>query len=306
MTGLSASGRAVRIDVLICTFRRPSVEETLRSVDAQHLPDDISVRAIVADNDDKPSAAERIAGVAAAMKTPVVYVHAPARNISLARNACLDRADGGFVAFIDDDEEAAPDWLAALYRSATQGGFDAVFGPALARYDAAAPNWIRAHDYHSNRPLRRGGEVLTGHTCNALLAWRGGRFQKERFLLEKGRSGGEDTEFFFRLWRAGARFGICENALVHENVDAARLNFDWVRRRKFRAGQTYGRHSPRAPTAAAGLIAGSLAKMAVCGVMAALSAFSRTEQRYWILRGIFHYGVFTAQLGQKESVLYGA
>lgn len=306
MTGLSASGGAVRIDVLICTFRRPSIEATLQSIDAQKLPHGVSVRAIVADNDDRPSAAERIAGVAAAMKTPVVYVHAPARNISLARNACLDRADGDFVAFIDDDEEAATDWLAALYLSATRGGFDAVFGPALARYDEAAPDWIRAHDYHSNRPLWRGGEVLTGHTCNALLRWRGGRFSNERFLLEKGRSGGEDTEFFFRLWRAGARFGICEDALVHETVDATRLNFDWVRRRKFRAGQTYGRHSAGAPAAAAGLITGSLAKMAACGAMAALNTFSRTEQRYWILRGVFHYGVFTAQLGQKESVLYGA
>ncbi len=306
MTDFSAGGRAVRIDVLICTFRRPSVEETLRSVDAQRLPGGVSLRTIVADNDDRPSAAERVAGAAAAMKTPVVYVHAPARNISLARNACLDRTDSDFVAFIDDDEEAAPDWLASLYRCAAAGGLDAVFGPAIACYADAAPEWIRAHDYHSNRPLRRGGEVQTGHTCNALLRWRGGPFVRERFLLEKGRSGGEDTEFFFRLWRAGARFGICDDAVVRESVDAARLNFDWVRRRKFRAGQTYGRHSADASVAAAGLVVGSLAKMAACGAMAALNAFSKTEQRYWILRGIFHFGVFTAQLGRKESALYGA
>lgn len=181
MTGLSASGGVVRIDVLICTFRRPSVEETLRSVEAQHLPGGVSIRAIVADNDDRPSASSRIAGVAAAMTTSVVYVHAPARNISLARNACLDRADGDFVAFIDDDEVAAPDWLAALYRSATQGGFDAVFGPAIARYDEAAPNWIRAHDYHSNRPLRRGGEAIAG--CRMRASPLGGRRERHQHLF---------------------------------------------------------------------------------------------------------------------------
>jgi hypothetical protein len=35
-----------------------------------------------------------------------LYVHAPARNISIARNACLDAADAPLIAFIDDDETA--------------------------------------------------------------------------------------------------------------------------------------------------------------------------------------------------------
>ncbi|MEQ8179508.1 MAG: glycosyltransferase family 2 protein [Amphiplicatus sp.] len=305
MAELLTNRSVARIDVLICTFRRPSIESALASIDRQRLGDGIVSRVIVADNDETPSAQARVAAAAAGMKTPVTYLHAPARNISIARNACLDAADGDWVAFMDDDEVAHPDWLASLYGFAIKGGYDAVFGPAVADYAETAPAWIRAFDYHSNRPVRRFGEVQTGHTCNALLLWRGGPFTTERFLLEKGKSGGEDTEYFFRLRRAGARFGICENAEVFEPVDPARLTFDWIRKRKFRAGQSYGRHSHAAPLASAGLAASSLFKIASCGAMAGFNAFSTAKQRYWALRGVFHYGVFAAQFGRKEDALYG-
>lgn len=305
MTTLSTGGKAVRIDVLVCAFRRPSIKETLRSIDEQMLPGGVSARIIIADNDDAPTAREGVARAAASMTTPVVYAHAPARNISIARNVCLDLADGDWVAFIDDDERAAPDWLARLYLRAKEGGFDAVFGPALADYGAATPKWISDYDYHSNNPLKRGGEVQTGHTCNALLRWRGGRFENERFLLEKGRSGGEDTEFFFRLWRSGAKLGLCEKARVFESIEAGRLNFGWIRKRKFRAGQSYGRHSIGTQTVSAGLAMSSLAKVLFCGVMATLTSFSGAKHRYWLLRGVFHCGVFAAQFGFRENALYG-
>lgn len=302
---LMTCNQTIRIDVLICAFRRATLEETLQSIDAQETPPETSIRVIVADNDDAPSGEILVTRVAASMKTPVVYAHAPARNISIARNRCLDLADGDWVAFIDDDERAAPDWIASLYRHATTEGYDAVFGPALAEYGDAAPEWIRERDYHSNCPLKRWGEVQTGHTCNALLRWRGGPFETERFLLEKGRSGGEDTEFFFRLWRNGAKFGLAEDARVYEAVDPARLSFDWIRRRKFRAGQTYGRHANPAPTTAVWLTFSAAAKIAICGAMAVLHVFVPARQRYWLLRGVFHFGVLTAQFGLREHALYG-
>ncbi|MCK5749162.1 MAG: glycosyltransferase family 2 protein [Oricola sp.] len=297
--------RPVRIDVLICAFRRASIVETLKSIDAQETPDNISLRAIVADNDDAPSAEETVARAGAAMKTPVLYVHAPARNISIARNACLDHADADWVAFIDDDECAAPDWIARLYHHATSNGCDAVFGPALADYGETAPGWIRDYDYHTNRPLERWGEVQTGHTCNALMRWRGAPYAAERFRLDKGRSGGEDTEFFFRLWRGGAKLGLADDARVHETVDPARLNFDWIRTRKFRAGQTYGRHAGTAVFTPAWLALSAAAKIGACGAMAAVNIFSTARQRYWLLRGVFHFGVLTAQFGFREHALYG-
>lgn len=305
MAAFESNSPLCRIDVVICTFRRSSVEETLCSVARQQLPEGVSLRIIVADNDETTSAATHVEAAERCMSVPVVYVHAPARNISIARNACLDIADGDWIAFIDDDEAAAPDWLARLRAYALDNRCDGVFGPAVATYGDDSPYWISAVDYHSNRPVSRFGEVQTGHTCNALLRWRGGPFDAERFRLDKGRSGGEDTEFFFRLWRNGARLGICEEALVFERVDPARLSFDWIRRRKFRAGQSYGRHARAAPLAQAGLAAAAFAKIASCAAMAGLTAWSETRRRYWMLRGVFHSGVLAAQFGVREEALYG-
>jgi succinoglycan biosynthesis protein ExoM len=292
--------------VLICTYRRASIEETLRSIEAQIVPDNFDIRAIVADNDECPTARDKVSQIASMMCRPVLYRHAPARNISIARNACLDASDADWVAFIDDDGVAAPTWIASLYRHA-EHRFDAVFGPAIARYDGAAPHWISSSDYHSNRPQMRGHEVQTGHTCNALIRWRGGRFFTERFLLEKGRSGGEDTEFFFRLWRAGARFGICEDARVYETVGPERLTFAWIRSRKFRAGQSYGKHSlDAASSGSIRLGIAATAKVAACATMATLMAASASKRRYWMLRAMFHCGVLTAQFGARERALYGS
>ena len=44
------------VDIAVCTFRRPHLEQTLRSLAAIAVPDDCSVRIIVADNDIAPSA----------------------------------------------------------------------------------------------------------------------------------------------------------------------------------------------------------------------------------------------------------
>ena len=104
----------VAADICVCTFRRVSLADTLSSLFGLALRPDWLVRVIVADNDALPSAQPIVEQAACKAPFPVLYVHAPMRNISVARNACLDAATARFVAFIDDDELATPLWLAAL------------------------------------------------------------------------------------------------------------------------------------------------------------------------------------------------
>ena len=60
---------------------------------------------------------------------PVLYLHAPACNISVARNACLRAATAPLVAFIDDDEIASPDWLVLLIAALEGSHADVVLRP---------------------------------------------------------------------------------------------------------------------------------------------------------------------------------
>lgn len=296
------------ITICMATMRRASVLDTLASLDAQQGLGDIALDIVVADNDETPSGRAMIEQAAADMKTPVTYVHAPARNISIARNATLDAARGEWAAFIDDDETAAPDWLARLVETARSTGAPVVIGPALAVYPPETPAWMRDQDHHTNQPVTRNGVAQTGHTCNALVNLADPRVHGERFRLDKGRSGGEDTEFFFRLWRKGVKIEIAEDAKVYEKVDPARLTYGWIAKRKFRAGQSYGFHSLKTGRAAerAALLAAAAAKTAFCFARAGLALASPGRRHFWTLRGRMHAGVIAASLGRREGELYGA
>jgi succinoglycan biosynthesis protein ExoM len=297
----------MHIDICVCTFRRPSIDAAMRSLSRQIVPAGVTLGLIIADNDETPSARERVEALAGDLSIPVTYLHAPARNISIARNACLDAARGDWVAFFDDDEIAPADWVGKLYKKAVDDDLDAVFGPAIAQYGEDTPDWIRDKDYHSNWPERRGRQVQTGHTCNAMIRLDAASVSGQRFLLEKGRTGGEDTEFFFRIWRAGARLGIADDAIVYEPVDPARLNFRWIMTRKYRSGISYGRHSlgARSLPARLGLFIKAGAKCLVSLAMSAATAWSAVRRNYWVLRAGFHAGVCSSVFQVKERELYG-
>ena len=291
-----------QVDVLMCTFRRAEVAATLASLDQQHLPAGVTLRIIVADNDETPSAEATVTQAAAKMATPVHYVHAPARNISIARNACLDAATGDWVAFIDDDETAPTDWIASLLSAV--GDHDGAFGAAIALYPDDAPAWMAAQNVHSNIPERRGDTVETGHTCNALLRWKDTPWTDERFDLARGKTGGEDTEFFFRIRAHGATFTLAENADVTEPVAPARMKLGWLLQRKYRQGQSYavaaGSTAARIKLALMALI-----KVLVCLIAGFLFVWSENRRMFWLLRGAMHVGVISGCLSLKQPEIYG-
>jgi succinoglycan biosynthesis protein ExoM len=298
------SPSASRIDICVCTYRRPELLDLLTSLAGLQSIDFTRIRVIVADNDVVPSGEERVGALAPSLPFPVEYVHAPAHNISIARNATLDAATAEWVAFLDDDETVPAEWLSALARCVETTGADAAFGHSHAIYPGGAPDWITARDYHSQIRVARRGRVETGHTCNALLRWRNAPWRLERFDPGLGQSGGEDTEFFFRLHRLGARFVICDDAPTYECVPPARLTFAWLRQRKYRIGQSLA-CSATSRAGRAGLFVRAAAKAAYCAGAAALNATDVTARRFWMLRGIMHAGVCAGCLDLSPPRLYG-
>ena len=296
----------MNVDVGVCTFRRPAIAETLASLGAQRLPDGVFMRVIVADNDETSEAEGRIRAAAEAAGVALTYVHAPSRNISLARNACLDAATGDFLAFIDDDETATPTWLAALLGEARQGGWDAVLGPVQAVYDAEAPDWLVAGDFHSTAPVQVDGKILKGYAGNVLIRMDSVRSRGLRFDLARGRQGGEDDDFFYRLTDSGGTIGYAADALAYEPVPAGRASLQWLLKRSFRTGQTHGarlesRHRGPAKLAQIG-VAG--AKSGVCLAGAAASALWPARRSKWLVRGSMLAGVVARLAGLKELQLY--
>lgn len=299
--------RNVRIDVCVCTYRRRELDDTLRSIGALTVPPNATIRLVVADNDVEPSARERVYALAARLPFDVVYVHCPASNISIARNACLESGNGDFLAFIDDDETVRAEWLTELMKVAEATGADAVLGPVRAVYSEAAPGWMRRGDFHSTNPVWVGGEIRTGYTSNVVLRRASPAVSGRRFNLALGRTGGEDTEYFAQMHEAGGRIAFAPLALVEEPVPDARTRFSWLTKRRFRSGQTHGRLlvGTRRGAGLLALVGVAGAKAAYCFLAAGALAIWPEHRNRYALRGVMHSGVVSGLLGVREIRQYG-
>jgi len=298
----------LRIDIGICTFRRPELEETLSSLFQLAVPPGVTVRLIVADNDAVPSAEALVARLRQTSPFAIAYVHCPQSNISIARNACLAASEGDYLAFIDDDETAEPEWLAALLRRAVESGADAVLGPVHAVYDAGSASWMRDGDFHSTMPVFVAGQIRTGYTCNVLLDMRSPRLAGRTFALSLGQSGGEDTHFFTQLTEAGGRIEFAPDAVIREAVPAKRASFAWLAKRRFRSGQTHGRILAAKNSGMARIRQTVLAasKFGYCALVAIAMAFSPVKRTRYALRAALHAGSVMGGLGLREIRQYGA
>jgi succinoglycan biosynthesis protein ExoM len=292
-------GADAAVDVCVCTFRRASLRRTIESLAAQQ--DAPAFRIIVADNDETPSAQALVEKARGDLGLDITYVHAPARNISIARNACLDAARAPLVAFIDDDEIAPPRWLMTLANGL--GDHDIVFGPVRAIYAADAPRWVVRGDFHSFGPVVRAhGVIDTGYSSNVLM--RREVVGAVRFEPGLGRTGGEDTFFFARLHRAGTQLGACAEAFVEEPTAPERARLSWLVRRAFRAGQTHARVLHDRGQGALAIAVPAAAKVLYCTVALVLTLLSPAGWRRNAIRAALHCGVIAKALGARDLELY--
>lgn len=301
----AATARAIRmrIDVCIATYKRPVLlERLLRDLVAQQLPDGVTAHIIVVDNDVQESARPVMAAFQVS-GTPLEYLTQPEQNIALARNRGLDHSQGELIAFIDDDESAPTDWLATLLAAMERYSADAVLGPVNGILPDSAPEWIARGRFFDRPAHSSGTTVSTGATGNALVkasAVRG----KVAFDPRYGLSGGEDSDFFRRLWRSGALMVWCQEALVTEYVPQHRLTVRWLLERGFGGGQTYADIVGRPDRGVR--LAGWSTKRALVAVVASVLAvccipFSRALAMHYAIRVATNLGQLSTLLGSRSQ-----
>jgi succinoglycan biosynthesis protein ExoM len=164
--------------------------------------------------------------------------------------------------------------------------------------------WMREGDFHSTLPTYVNGVIQTGYTCNVLMRRRQ-PFSSLRFDLSLGRSGGEDTDYFYRLYDLGGRIAFAPDAIVYEPVPAERCRLAWLMRRRLRSGQTYGQRLVSTSRDGLGALALACAKVSYCMAVAGLNVFSQVRSRRYLLRGALHVGVVGGLLRAKQPNLYG-
>lgn len=234
----------MNISLCIATYRRAErLQVLLDDLVCQRRPPN---EVIVVDNDAAGSAGavvERRRELGAPF--PIHYDVQPLKNISLTRNRTVELASGDWIAFIDDDERAPPSWLALLAEAATEYAADGVLGPVEPVVPQHAPDWLRQGGFYNWARMQTGTIIPLNKLRfgNVLLRAALLRGETPPFDPNYGLTGGEDGDLLTRLVQNGAHIIWCDEAVVREPVEAARLSLRWLLRRALRGGQDFARHT---------------------------------------------------------------
>jgi len=191
---------------------------------------------VVVDNDSLRSAESCVSKFAAASEMAIRYCLEPRQNIALARNKAVENADGDFIAFIDDDEFPAKNWLLSLLQACEKYKVDGVVGPVKRHFDKKPPRWVVEGNFYE-RPTYATGFVIDwiqGRTNNVLLRRQAILVGEQPFRPEF--RSGEDQDFFRRAIARGHTFVWCNEAQVFEVVPPVRWNRTFMLRRALLQG----------------------------------------------------------------------
>jgi succinoglycan biosynthesis protein ExoM len=233
-TGLAA---LPHISVCLCTYKRPDLlKRLLDELCRQQTSHRFSYSIVVVDNDSQQSAKSVVAGYAASSTVGIAYHVETEQNIARARNKAVANSAGEFLAFIDDDEFPANDWLLKLFEACTKYGVDGVLGPVKPYFEEESPAWVVKGKFYERRTHKTGHVIRgsEGRTGNVLLKRKLFADLEEPFRPHF--RAGEDQDFFTRMIERGNVFIWCEEAVAYEIVPPSRWKRSFMLRRALLRG----------------------------------------------------------------------
>ncbi|MBN9672673.1 glycosyltransferase family 2 protein [Roseibium aggregatum] len=215
-----------KLVIAVCTAQRPNMlKACLRSLDKLIRPQGTELAVVVVENDPKPFfTAEEADRLKAELSLPVFFHHEPRKGIPFARNTALEAAleqDPDWVALIDDDERAEPDWIEKLLAACVEHDAEVANGPVRRIYEKPAPHWWKSQLL---KPRPTGTIITEAPTNNVLIGAR--ILRKDGLGLrfdERLTFGSEDIDFFRRTHAAGAKMIWVDEAFVEEDIPASRV-----------------------------------------------------------------------------------
>ena len=252
----------IRTSVIIATYNRaPYLVRTLESLARQTLDPALFEVVVVNNNSTDDTLSVCGAFAAAHPELQVVTVTETRQGLSHARNCGIAAARGTYLVFVDDDEEADPDFvkthdgfLEAHPDAAACGG---VMKPV---YEYPTPRWLSPYMEKllaSALDLGPGVRLFTGRRYPI-----GGNMSFRRTMVEKyglfnpdlGRTGtsplgGEEKDVFDRLRRGGERIYYLPGAVIYHLIPESRLTREYFDKLTRMIGVSERIRTRRRPTA---------------------------------------------------------
>jgi len=252
------AAKVPHISVCICTFKRTELlKRLLERLATQETAGLFTFSAVVADNDSAGTAQPIVAAFSADNSLQVIYCLEPQQNIALARNAALRHAKGDFIAFIDDDEFPAKDWLRNLYQTCVKHDVAGVLGPVKPHFENDPPRWVDKGKFFERPTYGSGHEMDWTESRSGNVLFRKGILTNSEIPFDSEfDTAGEDVDFFRRMTERGHRFIWCNEAVVYEEVPSSRCSRSYLLKRALLRGSNFPKHSAhRLANAARSLVA---------------------------------------------------
>jgi glucosyl-dolichyl phosphate glucuronosyltransferase len=235
------------ISVVLPTRNRAGLlRDALTSLLAQRTGGAFSYEIVVVDNGSSDATPAVVQAAASSSRVPIRPLFEPRPGASTARNAGVAAAQGRWVAFIDDDEVAEPNWLARLLPVADEKNAAIVGGSVRSALPSGAElrisrvcreSVLRERDgtTYGSQVRRFRGRELPG--CDNELVLRS-LFDTVGMFDVSMDCGGADHDFALRVRRAGRPLWFTPHAVVHHRLPAARLTEDALRMSELCSGVT--------------------------------------------------------------------
>jgi len=259
-----SEGRTVKISAIVCTYSNASLlRRTLDSLIKQTLPPQ-EYEIVVVDNNSTDNTREVVRDFEERASHQIKYILETTQGLSAARNTGIQQSSGPIISFIDDDAEAAPDWLATVVEAFNQHP-DAwgVGGNTFAIWDAERPSWL-TDDFLPDLSIQDRGPIKLKLPRQQHLLGTNSSFRREVFAeigyfpTDLGRVGknllaGEEAELCRRIHLHGKSMYHIPNVVVYHHVTTERMTRSYFRKRCYLSGlsrasyvsRTYGISSAR-------------------------------------------------------------
>jgi len=239
------------ITVCICTHDRPDYLRACLDGLARQTASTDNFEIVVVDSFGSPEAAARAAALTQAMPNArLIRVDRP--GLSLARNAGAHAARGAYIAYIDDDAVAAPDWIAriadAIARSTPPPAVLA--GRILPAWEQPLPGWwprrllgvLSIIEFAGEGEFRSPAVPTTLEPYGANMVVRRdamlavGGFNEATGRLGKTLLSDEDVQLAWTLQDEGEPVRYDGSIVVRHSIQASRLHPGWLLRRLYWQG----------------------------------------------------------------------
>ncbi len=239
---------STQLTIVVATFNRAKLLELcLKSLEAQTLDRGL-YEVIIVDNNSSDNTA-KICEVFTSSNPNFRYTTEVAPGPSNARNTGWKLARGNYVAFMDDDGCAHPDWASKILTSfeTVSPKPIAIGGKIIPRFEKKTPWW-----FSPEIEMRSWGETphfLTGEVKSHGFAGSNMALSKTDVLLDPVFSpklglntqiqGGEDTYIFLQLSKQNGDFWYDPDIIVYHWTAPHKISFVYQIKRSFQSGKTF-------------------------------------------------------------------